>query len=398
MAATHTVQSNPSSAGTLYLAFDLGASTWHLAFTTGVGQEPRLRSVPARDHHALELEITRAKGRFKLADDAPVLSCYEAGRDGCWLHRLLTSKGVDNQVVDASSIEVNRRKRRAKTDRLDARSLVFMLVRWHSGERKLWSILQVPTADDEDLRQLHRESLTLTQERTEHVNRIKGLLATVGLTIAIDRRLPERLDGLRQWDKTPLPKDLRARILREYERWLLVDDQIQSLKKEQIVRVRDDNTPGVEKIRLVLSLKGIGLRSAWLLYYECFGWRCRCRYNRRQIGSLVGLTPTPYGSGQMNHEQGISKAGNKRLRWLMVELARCWRIHQPTSELTKWYQRRFGGGSPRVRKIGLVALARKLLIALWRYVTQGEVPQGAVEVAWQQKLSHRKQAEPAVAR
>ncbi len=215
MATTHDLNSNPSSAATLYVALELGWSEWKLAFTTGVAQKPRLRTIPARDLNVLELEIARAKVRFKLPADTAVMSCYEAGRDGFWLHRYLLSKGVQSLIVDAASIEVNRRKRRAKTDRLDATSLVVMLIRWHLGERKLWSIVQAPSPEAEDLRQLHRELISLKNDRTEHNNRIKGLMASIGLAIAVDRRLPERLDGLRQWDEKPLPADLRARILRE---------------------------------------------------------------------------------------------------------------------------------------------------------------------------------------
>jgi transposase len=388
MAATHVLNSTPAPAPTLYLGLDLGWTSWNLAFTTGSAQQPRLRSIPARDLCALKLEIARAKQRFKLPDDTPVMSCYEAGRDGFWLHRYLLTEGVQNQVVDSASIEVKRRKRRAKTDRLDATGLVSRLIRWHHGERKHWSIVQVPSADAEERRQLHRELISLKTERTEHINRIKGLLACIGLKAEVDSRLPEQLERLRQWDATPVPPELRARILREYQRWQLVDTQIRSLEAEQVRRIRNDSTPGVDRVRLLLSLRGVGAQGAWLLMHEFFGWR-EFR-NRRQVGGLAGLTPTPYGSGDMEHEQGISKAGNKRLRWLMVELAWMWRRYQPNSPLTQWYDRRFAHGSARMRKIGIVALARKLLVVLWKYVAQGEVPEGAEEVPWRQKLSGRR--------
>lgn len=384
MATTHVLNSNPAPAVTLYLALELGWSEWKLAFTTGVAQKPRLRSIPARALHALRLEITRAKVRFNLPADTPVVSCYEAGRDGFWIHRHLLHEGVQSIIVDAASIEVNRRKRRAKTDRLDAASLVSMLIRWHHGERKLWSVVQVPTPEVEDARQLHRELISLKGERTEHINRIKGLLASIGQSIVVDLRVPERLDGLRQWDGKPVPPDLRARLLREYDRWRLVDTQIRSLEAEQKRRVRDDATVGAESIRLLLGLKGVGVQGSWLLVREFFGWRSI--RNRRQVASLAGLAPTPYGSGQTEREQGISKAGNKRLRWLMVELAWGWLRYQPQSALSQWYDRRFAKGSARMRKVGIVALARKLLVALWRYASQGEVPAGAVEVPWRQKL------------
>jgi transposase len=388
------LNSTPATVPTLYLGFDLGASSWNLAFTIGVAQQPRLRSIPARDLCALRLEIARAKQRFNLPEDTPVVSCYEAGRDGFWLHRYLVSEGIQNIVVDASSIEVNRRRRRAKTDRLDAASLVLMLIRWHHGERKHWSIVQVPSAEAEERRQLHRELISLKSERTEHINRIKGLLACIGQSVAVDLRLRDRLEHLRQWDGNPVPPDLKQRILREFERWQLVDTQIRSLEAEQVRRIRDDKTPGVEGVRRLFGLKGIGAQGAWLLTHEFFGWR-EFR-NRRQVAGLAGLTPTPYGSGETEHEQGISKAGNKRLRWLMVELAWMWRRYQPQSRLSQWYERRFAKGSARMRKIGIVALARKLLVALWKYVAQGEVPEGAAEVPWRHKFSGRR-AELAVA-
>src|ERR1039458_5405817 len=195
MSRAHELKSNPSSVAALYVVLDLGWGEWNLAFTTGVAQKPRLRTIRARDLHALQLEIARAKDRFKLPADTVVISCYEAGRDGFCLHRCMLSKGVQSLIVDAASIEVNRRKRRAKTDRLDAASLVVMLIRWHLGERKHWRTGQAPSPEAEDLRQLHRELISLKGERTEHINRIKGLMASIGLALAVDRRLPERLDG-----------------------------------------------------------------------------------------------------------------------------------------------------------------------------------------------------------
>jgi transposase len=299
----------------------------------------------------------------------------------------LIQQGVSNVVVDSASIEVNRRKRRAKSDRLDATKLVTMLIRFHNGEKKLWSVVQVPSITHEDGRQLHRELIALKDERTAHVNRIKGLLAGHGLSLAVDQRLPARLDGLRQWDGSPVPGELRSRLLRELERWQLVQTQIRSLETEQRRRVRDDATPEVEKIRQLLGLKGVGVQGSWLVVREFFGWRQFA--NRRQVGGLAGLTGTPYGSGQLDREQGISKAGNRRLRWLMVELAWSWLQYQPESALSRWYRRRFNG-SARLRKVGIVALARKLLVAFWKYLEQGEVPEGAVEVPWSQKLSGRR--------
>lgn len=396
MSAAHTVDSNPAPAPMLYLGLDLGSTQWKLAFTTGPAQKPRIRNIPAGDLHALVVEIRRAKERFRLPAETPVMSCFEAGRDGFWLHRYLTKQGVRNLVVDSASIEVNRRQRRAKNDRLDATKLALMLIRFHNGEKTLWSVVQVPSPEDEDARQLHRELITLKEERTEHINRIKGLLAAVGLSVAVDQRLPQRLDGLKQWDGSPVPADLRTRILREFDRWQLVDIQIRSLETEQRRRVRDDATPGVETIRQLLGLRGVGLQGAWLLVREFFGWR-QFR-NRKQVGSLAGLTATPYSSGDSERDQGISKAGNRRLRWVMVELAWSWLQYQPQSALSRWYRRRFGGGTKRQRKIGIVALARKLLVAFWKYLAHGEVPEDAAVVPWCEKLGRRLSAVvPAVA-
>jgi transposase len=357
------------------LAFELGWTSWKLAFTVGAAQKPRLRSIPARDIGALMLEIRDAKRRFRLPETTPVISCYEAGRDGFWLHRFLATEKIGNLVVDSASIEVNRRRRRAKSDRLDAIKLVGMLIRWHNGEKKLWGVVRVPTVAEEDRRQLHRELIGLKTERTEHINRIKGLLASLGLSIVVDIDLPENLDQLRQWDGSAVPPSVRQCILREFERWQLVSRQIHELETQRTKEIRDPETPQGDQVRLLLKLKGIGENGAWLLVREFFGWR-QIR-NRRELGSLAGLTPTPYNSGESRREQGISKAGNRRVRWIMVELAWCWLRHQPHSELSLWYHRRFGGKNTRLRKVGIVALARKLLVALWKYLENGELPEGA---------------------
>jgi transposase len=369
----------------LYLAFELGETEWKLAFTIGIGQKPRLRSMPARNLPRLREEITKAKKRFALPTETPVRSCYEAGRDGFWLHRYLTAQGIENAVVDSASIEVNRRQRRAKTDRLDAGKLLTLLLRYYGGEHKVWSIVRVPTVIDEDARQLHRELQELKDERTGHVNRIKGLLASQGLrSPEVNKDLAPWLSEARLWDGTSVPTELHQRLLRELERWELLSQQIKTLEEERRQRIRDDNTPDVDKVRRLLDLWGIGLNGAWLLVYELFAWRHFD--NGKQVGGCVGLTPTPYQSGNCHHEQGISRAGNRRLRRLMVELAWCWLRWQPDSALSQWYQRRFGVGNGRSRKIGVVALARKLLIALWKYLEQGEVPAGARLSRWQKKV------------
>jgi transposase len=390
MSATHAVDLTTTATAPLYLAFELGWDSWGLAFATAAAQPPRRVSIGARSLDGLQREIRRAKRRFGLPDDAPVISCYEAGRDGFWLHRYLTAEGGRNLVVDASSIEVNRRLRRAKSDSIDVGKLLSMLIRYHNGERDIWSVVNVPTADDEDRRQPQRERAHLVSERTAHTNRIKGLLATLGLEVTVDKELIKRVDALRQWDGSAVPVEMRARIAREFERWQLVDSQLRSLESQQLRRVRDDQVVHIDIVRRLLELRGVGMVTAWMLATEVFGWR-KIR-NRRQLASLLGLDPTPYQSGQSHREQGISKAGNSRVRWGMVELAWMWLRYQPDSELSRWYQRRFGGGNARARKVGIVALARKLLIVLWRYLDQGEVPQGAVMVSWEKKARSGKAA------
>jgi transposase len=387
MSATHIHDSTLAAAPRLYLAFELGWTSWNLAFTTGMAQKPRLRTMPARKLDTLQREIQRAKQRFALPDSTQVLSCYEAGRDGFWLHRYLDKNDINNLVVDAASIEVNRRARRAKSDRLDVAKLLTMLIRYHGGEHKLWGVVRVPAPDDEDRRQPHRELIAVKDERTGHSNRIKGLLANLGLDVVVDEQLPKRLGLLRQWDGTPVPSELTARIRREFERWTLADRQARDLENAQRRAFRDDETVDVEKLRLLLDLKALGPMSATLFVREFFGWR-QIR-NRRELASLAGLTPSPYDSGDSRREQGISKAGNRRLRWMAVEIAWGWLRWQPKSALSVWYQRRFGSGNARLRKVGIVALARKLLIALWRYVDQGEVPEGAEFTPWQKKLNGR---------
>ena len=387
MSATHATDPTTTTAPVLYLALELSWTSWKLAFTVGAGQKPRLRSIAARDTGTLMTEIHKAKLRFGLPEGTPVISCYEAGRDGFWLHRYLRHQGVENLVVDAASIEVNRRKRRAKSDGLDAAKLVGMLIRWHLGERKLWGVVRVPDVADEDRRQLHRELIELKAQRTEHTNRIKGLLAGFGLAARIDGEFPRRLDGLRQWDGTELPDELRGRILREYQRWELVGRQTHELEAERTRQIRDPETVQGERVRQLLQLKGIGENAAWLLVREFFGWRGI--RNRRELASLAGLAPTPYDSGESRREQGISKAGNRRVRWMMIELAWGWLRYQPSSELSRWYQRRFGAGNARARKVGIVALARKLVVALWKYLEHGEEPAGATMVTWEQKVNGR---------
>jgi len=371
----------------LFVALELGWTKWNLGMSTGVGTPPRLRTIAARDIAGLQAELARAKEKFHLPADGPVASCYEAGRDGFWLHRFLVAHGISNRVVDSSSIEVNRRARRAKSDGLDVGKLLTMLIRDCQGENDVWRVVRVPTPYDEDQRQLHRELLALKVESTKHVNRIKGLLASCGLTVEVDDALHTLLPELRSWDDLPLPPELHQRLVREHVRWQLVRRQIKDLDNLRDRRLRRDETPQIELVRRLMELRAIGTNSAWLFVREFFAWR-QIR-NRRELAALAGLTPTPYQSGDVAHEQGISKAGNHRMRTMLVEIAWCWLRFQPQSELAQWYQRRFGPGNSRQKKIGIVALARKLLVALWKYLDRGEVPAGAELTTWEQKVNAR---------
>ncbi len=359
----------------LYLALELSQKEWKLGFSVGPGQAPRLRSVAARDVRRLMEEIHLARGRFGLEKDVDVLSCYEAGRDGFWLHRYLEAQGVHNRVVDSASIEVNRRYRRVKTDRLDVGKLLTMLMRSDLGEKKVWSVVRVPSVEVEDERQLHRELLRLKKERTRHINRMKGLLASQGVVLDIEARFREQVGEVRLWDGSGVPSRLRQRLEREEIRLEVLKEQIRQLEQEREELIRTSSGEAVKQVRQLLRLKGIGVNSAWLYVMEFFSWRGF--RNRREVGALAGLTPTPYQSGENSRERGISKAGNRPVRSLAIEIAWSWLRNQPESALSRWYEQRFAQGSSRMRRIGIVALARKLLVELWKYLETGLVPEGA---------------------
>jgi transposase len=360
---------------TLFLAFELGVHTWKLGFTTGVAQRPRERTMPAGDVHGLGEEMARAKRRFGLPDDARVVSCDEAGRDGFWLHRCLVASGVENLVVDSASIEVNRRHRRAKTDRLDVHKLLTMLLRHVAGEERVWSLVRVPSVEEEDRRQLHRALATAKRDRTRVINRLKGLLASQGLVMPHSGDFQQQLASLRLWDGSPLPAGLRHRLSQEWEHVKALVQRIAQLEGERRALLQTSADAVMNKVRQLLILKGIGTNSAWVFVMEFFGWRTF--RNSKEVGALSGLTPTPYASGNTAYERGIAKAGNYHIRAMAIEMAWGWLRFQPASALTQWYQRRFGHGSSRLRRIGIVALARKLLMALWRFVEAGVLPDGA---------------------
>jgi transposase len=377
--ATHVricIEQEPPSQPTLFLAFELGKNTWKLGFTIGVAQQPRERTIPAGEVARLQQEIARAKQRFGLPEDARVMSCYEAGRDGFWLHRYLVAHSVENLVIDSASIEVNRRQRRAKTDRLDVRKLLTMLLRHMAGEKKVWSVVRVPSVDEEDRRQLHRELTTAKHDRTRVLNRMQGLLASYGVQLSLHGDVDAQIEQVQQWDGAPLPAALRTRLKRAWQQVGFLTAHIQTLEAERRALLRRSEDPAVAQVRQLFTLRGIGVNSAWLYVMEFFAWRDF--QTPKQVGALAGLTPTPYQSGQSRRDLGIAKAGNRHIRAMAIEIAWAWRRFQPTSALAQWYERRFGLGSARLRKLGIVALARKLLIALWRFLKTGVLPEGAV--------------------
>jgi transposase len=359
----------------LMLAFELGEDGWLLGFSTGFGQPVLRRKVVSRDREAVLRAIGWARGKLGC-EGSRVVSCYEAGRDGFWLHRWLVAEGIENRILDSSSIEVNRRKKRAKTDRLDVRKLLGLLARYLAGERGAFSIVSVPSAAEEDLRHLGRELKLLKKDRTRVSHRMKGLLANQGLTIDLRKDLREQLAGMRLWNGEPLAPHLHERLEHYVEDFHYHTRRIRGLEQRRRELMRAKESPAVEKTWRLFQLRGVGMESSWSYGTEFFGWREF--QNGKQVGSLAGLTPMPFDSGTQSREQGIGKDGSRWVRAVAVEQAWAWLRFQPESALSKWYQQRFGQGSKRLRKIGIVALARKLLIALWHWVEHGMLPEGAV--------------------
>jgi len=376
MPATTRFSSVVPNSPALYLAIELSNRSWKLAFSTGLGQKPRLRSIPARDREALLHEIQAARARFRLPADTLVRCCYEAGRDGFWLHRFLTSvEGIENIIVDSASIQVSRRKRRLKTDRIDVLKLVAMLIRYYQGERAVWSVVRVPASAAEDIRHLHRERIALREARKAVTNRLKGLLATQGVAVRGGRGFPRRLDEVRLWNDEPLGPYLRARLEREWLHRCALSQRIKWIEDEQHELLLNGTDPALECVRQLMRLRGIGLQSAWMFTIELFAWRNF--KNRRELGALCGLTPSVYQSGDVSVDLGISKAGNKLVRSMIIQIAWGWLHFQPSSDLTLWFRKNFNEGRGR-KVVGIVALSRRLIIDLWRFTQTGALPNGAV--------------------
>lgn len=366
---------------TLLIALELSSDTWKLAFRVTGSSRVRLRNVRAGDLELLENEIALAKQKFKLHDEASVQTCYEAGRDGHWIHRALVAIGIDNFVIESSCLEVDRRRKQRKTDRLDATKMVHALVRYCQGERTSLRVNHVPGFEDEDIRNLQRELQSIRAERTRSNNRIKGLLIAQGIRVnKIGADFCSLLENAATGDGKPLGTFLKGRLIREFERMQLCVSQIRELEKcrgelfRRAAKSSQDIATRQQVADRLIGLCGIGPEGAWTLSTELFAWR-NFR-NRRQVGAVVGLTPTPFSSGKLDREQGISKAGRGELRSLLVELSWLWLRYQPGSDLARWYREKVAGQGSRVRRIAIVALARKLVVALWKYAMRDEVPVG----------------------
>lgn len=371
--------------GAIFVALELSRSRWLVtSLSPGNGEKMSKRSLEAGDVAGLmclfaDLERKAAIRTGKT--DHPIVVIQEAGLDGFWIHRLLQSRGIESHVVDAASIAVPRRQRRAKTDRIDGEKLLRVLLAFKRGEPRVCSMVVAPSPEQEDARRLYREREVLIAERIAHVNRIKGLLFSQGIGDyePLRRSRRARLEGLRTGDGRALPAHLKAQIGRELDRLELLLAQIKAVEAERdaaLAAARQaeggDKPPA---IAMLYALKGIGPDFATGIWMEGL---CRHFDNRRQVGAYAGLTGTPWQSGSIAREQGISKAGNPRLRTLMIQLGWLWLRHQPQSALTLWFKARGERGRKNWRKTAIVALARKLLVALWRYVTHGVVIEGAV--------------------
>lgn len=372
-APTHPVSTSVSEP-TLYVAFELGKTEWKLALTSGFGREILIRTIVSGHLPSVARVVLEARRRFGLAESAGVASCYEAGRDGFWIHRALVTQGIRNRVVDSASIEVNRRARRAKTDRIDARKLVMMLVRVCTGERGVWAEVRVPTVEAEAARHRSRERTTLLQERTRLRNQIGSWLQTWGCAVSgRGRRTAAWWEQARDWQGVALPAPVQARIARAEARLAVVGEQLDVIESAQRAAMR--GAAADSPMGRLRRLTGVGVTGATVLLEEGLVWRAF--RNRRQVGGVLGFAPVPFQSGETARDQGMSRAGNARLQAVTIQLAWGWLRWQPQSALARWFHAHFGARR-RARRIGIVAVARKLLIALWRYATTGRVPDGAV--------------------
>jgi transposase len=369
-----------SNLGVIFVSLELSRSTWLItSLSPGGGEKMSKHGVPAGDIGALLVRFSdlRQKALARTGKSFSLTVIQEAGLDGFWIHRVLEKEGIESHVVDAASVATSRRRRRAKTDRIDGEALVRTLLAYKRGEPRVCAMVKAPTPEEEDRRRLCRERKVLTSERVLHINRIKGLLFSQGVygyePLRRDRR--QRLDELRTGDGRPLPPHLKAQISRELDRVELLLKQIKTVEDERDALLADQQVAMPAPTTMLLSIKGIGSEIAAILWSEGL---FRHFDNRRQVASYAGLAPTPWQSGSVDREQGVSKAGNPRLRTTLIQLAWLWLRHQPQSALALWFEERVRRNGGRLKKTTIVALARKLLVALWKYVTAGVVIEGAV--------------------
>lgn len=366
--------------GTIFVAIELSQKSWLVTLHSPDRDRVSRHKLDGGDHAGLLalLESVRQRAAHKLGTRPAVVSCYEAGYDGFWLHRLLSAAGITNYVFDPASIAVEQRSRRAKTDRIDGEQLLRTLMAYCRGEPRVVRIVRAPSADQEDARHATRERERLVKEQTGHVNRIKSLLRLLGLPVGNPRRHDwlSWLAEQRDWQGQAVPPRTMAELEREHARLMLVRKQLDALEK--CVAPIEPTPAAAEMARrqeMLLQLKALGPALSGTLINEVF---YKDFHNRRQVGGYIGLAPSPWRSGTINRDQGISKAGNPRARQAAIEFAWLWLRHQPGSALAQWFEQRTANASKRVRRIAIVALARKLMVALWRYLTTGLVPEGAV--------------------
>src|ERR1700694_5146389 len=369
--------------GAIFVSLELSRSSWLItSLSPGGGEKMSKHSVPGGDFAGLMERFAQLqeKARLRTGQSFRIIVVQEAGLDGFWIHRALQNEGIESHVVDAASIATSRRRRRAKTDKIDGETLVRSLLAYKRGEPRVCSMVKAPTPERETTRRLCRERKVLTAERVLHVNRIKGLLFCQGISgyEPLRRDRHERLEELQTGDGRPLPQHLKAQVNREIDRLELLLKQIKAVEAERDALLVAAHTPAAVPASMLLNIRGIGPEFAAVLWSEGL---FRHFDNRRQVAAYAGLAPTPWQSGAVDREQGVSKAGNPRLRTTLIQLAWLWLRNQPHSALTLWFHERISRNGGRLRKTTIVALARKLLVALWKYVTAGVVIEGAAMTA-----------------
>jgi transposase len=356
----------------MMMAIEVSSKTWLLGFSNG--RNERLRPIDAWDQTAFAEEVRQARQKLGCVEDTPTMCCYEAGRDGFSIHRFLTSVGIVNTVIDPSSVEIDQRQKRRKTDRIDVRKMLRLQERRHYHGSHAYRTVTVPSEADEAAMRPHRERKWMLKERTAHCARVRSLLALHG--VRCDKVSAIDAERVCDWAGRPLSAELRRELARHLERLRMVEQQIKELEKAQSRQMAAEASAADEKAGRLCMLRGVGMHTALLLTKEFFGWRHFA--GRKQVASLAGLTGCPYASGNTARDQGISKAGNRRVRTAMIELAWLWLRWQPESDMSQWFLRRTEGGNSRTRRRYVVALARKLLVALWKYIEHGIVPDHAV--------------------